>query len=72
MRNQLVLSDAEQGVLREVMEQCGIRTKTECIRFALGVLQWVVQQKEEGRNIVSQKDGERDREIAFPWIFVKK
>lgn len=72
MKIQLVLSDGQNKVLEEIMEQCSIKTKTACINSALSLLQWAVGQLEEGRSIVSQKEGERDRELAMPWLNVTK
>ena len=72
MRLNLFFSKIEGGILKEIMEWCGFRTKVECIRNALFTFHWIMGQIKGGRKIISRKDGELECEMAFPWIINQK
>jgi len=72
MRLHLFFSKREEGILREIIEWCEFRTMAECIRNALFTLHWIIRQIKGGRKIISQKDGEPECEMAFPWIINQK
>lgn len=66
-RVQLELPEEQLKDLERLQEELGIRTKKELLNAALGLLEWNVRQKRQGRVIMSVNHEEKSyRELSFP------
>lgn len=66
-RIQLEIPADQLKELESLQELLGIRTKKELINAAIGLLEWNVRQKRQGRVIMSVNHDEKSyRELSFP------
>lgn len=62
-RVQLDLSPIELERMNWMMEACAIESRKDLFNNALTLLEWAVQEVQEGRKIASFDDNKRDRTI---------
>lgn len=55
--------------LEELKIKSGAPSRSETIRYALRILQWVIQEQKAGSKIlVIRAEGEETKEITFPFL----
>jgi len=68
-RLQLDFTDEAIKELEELKKASRASNRAEVIRYALRVLDWVLEQRKEGNKIlVERKESEEIREMAFPFL----
>ncbi len=66
-RFQVELPEDQLKELESLQEELGLRTKKELLNAALGLLEWHVRQRRQGRVIMSVNHTEKSyRELSFP------
>lgn len=66
-RIQVELPEDQLKELERLQGDLGLRTKKELLNAALGLLEWYVRQRRQGRVIVSVNHDEKTyRELCFP------
>lgn len=66
-RIQVELPEDQLKELERLQGDLGLRTKKELLNAALGLLEWYVRQRRQGRVIVSVNHDEKTyRELSFP------
>ncbi len=67
VRLQFEIPEDRLQSLDELMEEAGIRTRTELFNNAMTLLRWAIRQKKEGRSVASiDFDGKTFRELEMP------
>ena len=57
LRLQFDFSGEATGELTELQQVLGVATRADVVKHALGLLQWVVNSKRDGWDILVEKDG---------------
>jgi Arc/MetJ-type ribon-helix-helix transcriptional regulator len=69
MRIQLEISENRHRQLRHLMEKADFKTYSELFNNAVTLLQWSIQQIEEGCSIVSlRQDSDKQKELSMPFL----
>jgi len=69
MRIQLEISESKRKQIKAMMEKADFKTYSELFNNAVSLLQWSIQQIEEGRSILSmdQVSG-KEKELVMPFL----
>ena len=67
IRIQVEFPEEKARVLEALMDKAGIRTKKELLNNALSLLQWVINETEQGNKILSISDDNR-KELVMPML----
>lgn len=69
MRIQLEISENKRIQIKTLMEKTDFKTYSELFNNAVTLLQWSVQQLEEGRSILSvNQDSGKEKELLMPFL----
>ena len=66
-RLQLDFTEEALRTLDELKDKTGLANRAEVIRQSLRLLQWTIQQNDDGSVLLLEKNGRR-REVVFPFL----
>jgi hypothetical protein len=64
---QLDLSAKEVARLDSLRDSCGLRSRSDVVRSALAVIDWIATESREGRKVVAMGDGLMS-ELVMPGV----